>query len=64
VEQLPDNLKEELLIDAISKSPTSAHLYKYLIKVWGRKKGDSKAISELRIKKNHAEYLAGTISYS
>ena len=25
MEQLPDNLKEELLIDAISKSPTSTH---------------------------------------
>jgi len=94
IEQLPDNLKEELLIDAISKSPTSTHLYKYLIKVWGRKKEYSKiheflsvnivflesklvahktpkeerryskAISELRIKKNRAEYLAGISQYS
>ena len=94
LEQLPDNLKEELLIDAISKSPTSTHLYKYLIKLWGRKKEYSKiheflsvnitflesklaiyktlkekhrysiAIGELRIKKNHAEYLAGMSKYS
>ena len=39
---LSDNLKEELLIEAISKSPTSTHLYKYLIKLWGRKKEYSK----------------------
>jgi len=36
--RLPDKLKEELLIDAIKKSPTSTHLYKYLIKQWGRNK--------------------------
>ena len=85
---LPDNLKEELLIDAIKESPTSTHLYTYLTKQWGRtkeyhriheflsvnikflesklanhktdkeKRRYAKAINELRIKKNHAEYLA------
>ena len=94
LKQLPDNLREELLIDAITKSPTSTHLYKHLVKLWGRKKEYSKiheflsvnikflesklefhktpkqkrkyskAISELRIKKSHAEYLAGISKYS
>lgn len=94
LEELPHELKEELLIDAISKSPTSTHLYKYLIKLWGRnkeyskiheflsvsikflesklgpfnsdkeKRKYSKAINELRVNINHAEYLASISTYS
>jgi len=94
LENLPDEVKEELLIEVIKKSPTSTHLYKYLIKQWGRKKEYSKiheflsvnikflssklstansvkdkrkytkAIGELREKKNNAEYLASISKFS
>ncbi len=52
---LSDELGEELLIDAIKASPTSSHLYKYLIKQWGRRKEYTKIHDFLSINIKYIE---------
>ena len=48
-------LREELLIDANKASPTSSHLYKYLIKQWGRRKEYTKIHDFLSINIKYIE---------
>lgn len=89
--KIPDKLATDLLIENIVSSPTSTHLYKYLIKIWGKNKEYekihnflktnieflrhtltistnpkivkklTKALNELEVRKNKAEYLANIV---
>jgi len=52
-----DQNKEILLIETISHSPTSTHLYKYLVKLWGKQKKYEKIHSFLKANTEYLEVL-------
>ena len=52
-----DQNKEKLLIETISQSPASTHLYKYLVKLWGKQKKYEKIHSFLKANTDYLEAL-------
>lgn len=59
ISSLPDNQAEALLIEAIKLSPTTTHLYKYLVKMWGRKMEYSKTHEFLGV---NIKYLSAKLA--
>jgi len=54
---LDEKQREKLLLAAISNSPTSTHLYKHLVKLWGRQKKYGKIHKFLAVNIEYIEAL-------
>ncbi|MYM64194.1 hypothetical protein [Pseudomaricurvus sp. HS19] len=55
--------REAIIINAIKKSPTSTHLYKYLVSEWGRKKEYSRIHTFLETNLEHLKSLLSQYAY-